>query len=404
MSKEEVEQNKNEKKKETPNIETNEKIKEEDKEEIKEVPFKLSNKPKKNAVLIERKTKKTKDELLINYDLTNLEYLPIETEEEYKSITTLIKNILLSSNLSFLIYAYSKIFGYLKSLFFTNLFFFIGIKILYKFLNTKSKKDELNIPKASLWKRLILFNLPELLIIFYYHRRKLTKINTAIYSLFTFLNEKISFIYNNNESQKFLIQVDQQNYNIFLMQKGPKDEHKFNKNDIMYINVPEVLEEECFFEKVIAYPNANFEDFDFDNLTKDEENMYQDIFTFINEIEKKIKEEDHFYGYLGTICSNLSYNNSANYNILNALILKCFSFLINELWINSRIKKKRKTLLKSKEKDFNEKNMNNGYFLAINDYVILLFQIKDEYKNFENSYNDINSKCKKLLKCYFDDV
>ena len=33
--------------------------------------------------------------------------------------------------------------------------------------------------------------------------------------------------------QKFLIQFDQQNYNIFLMEKGPKDEHKFNKDDII---------------------------------------------------------------------------------------------------------------------------------------------------------------------------
>ena len=108
--------------------------------EEKTPSFKPSDKPKKIAVLIERKTKKTENELLINYDLSSLEYLPIETEQEYNSITTLIKNILLSSNLSFLIYAYGKIFGYLKSLFFLNLFYFIGVKILYKFLNTKSPK------------------------------------------------------------------------------------------------------------------------------------------------------------------------------------------------------------------------------------------------------------------------
>ena len=369
--------------------------------EEKTPSFKPSDKPKKIAVLIERKTKKTENELLINYDLSNLEYLPIETEQEYNSITTLIKNILLSSNLSFLIYAYGKIFGYIKSLFFLNLFYFIGVKILYKFLNTKSPKENIE-EKAALWKRLLLFNIPELLIIFYYYKPKLTKINTSIYSLFTFLNEKISYFYNNDDSQKFLVQVDQQNYNIFLMQKGEKAEHKFKKEEIVYINKTEVLAEETFFEKVIAYPNADFEDFDFNNLNKDEEEMYQDIFTFINNNEKKIKEEYSFYKTISTICSNVSYNNCANFKILGGLALKAVSFGISEIYMNSQINKKRKTLLKNKEKEFNEKNMDKGYFLAVNEYVILLFKIKDEYKIFEKSYNDLNGKCKKLFNCYFD--
>ena len=46
--------------------------------------------------------------------------------------------------------------------------------------------------------------------------------------------------------------------------------------------------------------------------------------------------------------------------------------------------------------------MDKGYFLAVNEYVILLFKIKDEYKIFEKSYNDLNGKCKKLFNCYFD--
>ena len=354
-----------------------------------------------NAVLIQRKTEKKENEISISYDLTNLEKLNIKTEEEKNAITNLIKNILLSSNFSFLIYAYTKIFGYLKSLFLYNLFYFIGIKLIYKILNTSKEKENTE-PKAVLWKRLLLFNIPELLIIFYYRKRNLTKINTAIYSLFTYLNEKISFVFNSDDTKNYYCQVDQNNYNIFLIEKN-KDKEK--DGILFYINNPEVLAKDTFFESVIAYPNANFEDFDFNNLTQDEQEMYEEIFTFINDTEKKIKEEFSFYNTVGTISSNLAFNNSSNYNLRNALGLKIISFAILEIYLNSyKKRKRRKILLEEKERDFNEKNINKGYFLAVNEFVILLFRIKEEFRNYEESYNNLDKRCKKLMEKYFSKV
>jgi len=354
-----------------------------------------------NAVLIQRKTEKKENELSISYDLTNLEKLNIKTEEEKNAISNLIKNILLSSNFSFLIYAYTKIFGYLKSLFLYNLFYFIGIKLIYKILSTTKEKENTE-PKAALWKRLLLFNIPELLIIFYYRKRNLTKINTAIYSLFTYLNEKISFVFNSDDTKNYYCQVDQNNYNIFLIEKN-KDKEK--DGILFYINNPEVLAKDTFFESVIAYPNANFEDFDFNNLTQDEQEMYEEIFTFINDTEKKIKEEFSLYNTVGTICSNLAFNNSSNYNLRNALGLKIISFAILEIYLNSyKKRKRRKILLEEKERDFNEKNINKGYFLAVNEFVILLFRIKEEFRNYEESYNNLDKRCKKLMEKYFSKV
>lgn len=371
-------------------------------EEIEDEEEKEKNKSefrnKEKFVLIERKTEKKQNELLINYDLTNLAKLDIKTEEEKSEITKLINNILLSSNFSFMIYALSKIFGYLKSLVGYNLFYFIGIKLIYKLLN--SKKEDSIVPKASIWKRLLLFNLPELIIIFYYRKKRLSKVNTAIYTLFTYLNERICYVFNINEKNNFLCQVDQKDYNILLFEKG-----NIKSEDILYMNRPEILAQETFFDSVIAYPNANFEDFDFNNLTQEEENMYQDIFTFINEVEKKVKDEYRLYNNLGSICSNLSFNNSSNYKIVNALVLKLVSFLILEIYLSFFKKRKRRnTLFEEKEKEFNEKCMKNGYYLAVNEYVILLFKIKDEYKNFDESYNELHSKCRKLLKGYFAPV
>ena len=321
-----------------------------------------------NAVLFERKTEKKENEFSVSYDLTNLEKLNLKTDAEKNDITNLIKNILLSSNFSFLVYAYTKIFGYLKSLFLYNLFYFIGIKLIYKILNSSKEKENTE-PKAALWKRLLLFNLPELLIIFYYHKRNLTKINIAIYSLFTYLNERISFVFNSDDTKNYYCQVDQNNYNIFLIQKN-KDKKK--DKILFYINNPEVLAKDTFFDSVIAYPNANFEDFDFNNLTQDEQEMYEEIFTFINDTEKKIKEEFSLYNTVGTICSNLAFNNSSNFNLRNALGLKIASFVILEIYLNSfKKRKRRKILLEEKERDFNEKNIKKGYFLAVNEFVIL---------------------------------
>ena len=354
----------------------------------------------KKAILIERKTEKKENELLINYDLSNLQYLSIESEEERTEIKKLINNILLSSNFSFMIYAFNKIFGFLKSLLFYNIFYFIGIKLIYTIL--QSKNEEKVEPKAPIWKRLLLFNLPELIIIFYYHKRRLTKINTAIYSLFSYLNERISYVFNSNKNNNYLCQVDQNNYNIYLIEKKDND---LKKEDIIYMNKPEILAQDTFFDSVIAYPNFNFEDFDFNNLTQEEENMFQDIFTLINDIEKKIKEEYSLYNTIGTICSNISFNNSSNYNIMNALALKVVSFFILEIFLNAvKKRKKRNELLDEKEREFNEKNMKNGYFLAVNEYVILLFRIKEDFKNFDEAYNELYQKGQELLTFYFEPV
>ena len=227
--------------------------------------------------------------------------------------------------------------------------------------------------------------------------------------------EKITFIQFTRTNYNFLLsqkKIDQNKhsnlffiflfYNIYLIEKKDND---LKKEDIIYINKPEILAQDTFFDSVIAYPNFNFEDFDFNNLTQEEENMFQDIFTLINDIEKKIKEEYSLYNTIGTICSNISFNNSSNYNIMNALALKVVSFFILEIFLNVvKKRKKRNELLDEKEREFNEKNMKNGYFLAVNEYVILLFRIKEDFKNFDEAYNELYQKGQELLTFYFEPV
>ena len=65
-----------------------EKLNQEKEDEKKEYESELRT---KNAVLIERKDEKKEREILTTYDLTNLKYLDIKTEEEKSEIEKLIK-------------------------------------------------------------------------------------------------------------------------------------------------------------------------------------------------------------------------------------------------------------------------------------------------------------------------
>ena len=105
--------------------------------------------------------------------------------------------------------------------------------------------------------------------------------------------------------------------------------------------------------------------------------MFQDIFELINSIEKKIKSDNSFIRVIGTFIRNLSFSNSSTkFDIRYALGFKILAFIINEIYLNNNVcKTQREKLIKEKTKEFNQKNMANGYFLALNENVILLFRI-----------------------------
>ena len=356
---------------------------------------------KKMAILIQRKTKKTQNELSIGYDTEIVEKI-IQNDEERSNILKLVKNILLSCNITYIVYVASKIFGYLKSLFISNIFYFLIINYFFSWLNkekgkgkNKNKNKEI---KVSLWKRLILFNLPELLIIFLYHKKKLNKKGRSIFLLFAYLSERISYLFNTNSTNNYLCQIDQRNYDIYLIKK---EEDPKKNDEKIYLTNEELLSKDTFFDSVISYPNANFEDFDFNNLDKNEEDLFYNIFDLINDIEKKIKEENKFLKNISIFIGNLSYSFSTNYYVLYAMLLKIAGFLINEIILNNHDKSKRNILIKEKAKEFNHKNMDKGYFLGLNEDVILLFRIKDKYKSFDESYSILYEDCQNLFKHFF---
>lgn len=350
------------------------------------------------SILIERKSKKTKNELLISYDTSEIEKI-IENEEEKSNLLKIVKNILLSCNFSYLIYYKNKMFNFIYSLFYYNVFYFIFIKLLFDFLRERKKKEEKQI-ETSLWKKLFLFNIPELILIYFYHRKKYLKNKIAVSDLFTYLNERISYLFNQDKKNNYLCKVNQDNYNITLIKKN--GDTKIEENNF-YKNNEEYLSKETFFDSVISYANGEFGDFDFNNLEKNEEEMFQDIFELINDIEKKIKSDNSFIRAIGTFIRNLSFSNSSTkLNIKYSLGFKVLAYIINEVYLNNNVcKTQREKLIQKKTKEFNQKNMGNGYFLAINDNVILLFRIKEDYKNFDENYSRLYSDAQSLLNHYF---
>ena len=360
-----------------------------------------ANEPNKKILfLIKRKSEKTQNEVKISYETDVLERT-IENEEEKSNLMKLIKNILLSCNISYFIYATNKLFGYFKSLFLYNLVYFIGVNLIMKWVyKEKGKgKDKDTEKSPSLILSILLFNIPELLIIFLYHRKILRKTSRSVFLLFSYLNERISYIFNNDSYNNYICHVDQQTYDIYLIKKDQKNE----KEEQIYFTNEELLSKDTFFDSVIAYPNANFEDFDFNNLNETEEVLFQNIFDLINNIEKKIKEDNSIYSTICSFTGNLSYNFASKLKVLYSLGLKVGNFLLDQIYLNNyKVKNQRNNLIEEKTRDFNQKNMIKGYFLAINEYVILLFRIKEKYKSFDESYDTLYKESQNLFKQYFD--
>ena len=347
-----------------------------------------------DAIIMKKIHKREKDDDVSNsYDTSQIDSLSIETEEKER-LLKLSKKVLLAHSSAHSISALKKLFGYIKSLFITNIFYFLIFGKLFSFI-FKTKKEEKK--HASIWLRLLLLNIPELIIIFFYRRKIIGKMYRALNALFCYLTNKIIYLYNSDSKNMCFCQLDEK-YNIYVLKKNGELEQKVDYSN----NNKEFLAKETCFESVIAYPNCNFEDFDFKNLTKDEEKIVQEIFSLINNVENKVNEVGFLPKIVGYFAGNLSYKYSSELLVLKSLGAKLISFFLRDILLEKKKTKKRNELFQERVKDFNQKNMNNGYFLVLNNDVILLFKIKEEYKSFDEHYSQLYDEGENLLKHFFN--
>ena len=347
-----------------------------------------------DAIIMKKIHKREKgDDVSNSYDTSQIDSLSIETEEKER-LLKLSKKVLLAHSSAHSISALKKLFGYIKSLFITNIFYFLIFGKLFSFI-FKTKKEEKK--HASIWLRLLLLNIPELIIIFFYRRKIIGKMYRALNALFSYLTNKIIYLYNSDSKNMCFCQLDEK-YNIYVLKKNGELEQKVDYSN----NNKEFLAKETCFESVIAYPNCNFEDFDFKNLTKDEEKIVQEIFSLINNVENKVNEVGFLPKIVGYFSGNLSYKYSSELLVLKSLGAKLISFFLRDILLEKKKTKKRNELFQERVKDFNQKNMNNGYFLVLNNDVILLFKIKEEYKSFDEHYSQLYEEGENLLKHFFN--
>ena len=347
-----------------------------------------------DAIIMKKIHKREKgDDVSNSYDTSQIDSLSIETEEKER-LLKLSKKVLLAHSSAHSISALKKLFGYIKSLFITNIFYFLIFGKLFSFI-FKTKKEEKK--HASIWLRLLLLNIPELIIIFFYRRKIIGKMYRALNALFSYLTNKIIYLYNSDSKNMCFCQLDEK-YNIYVLKKNGELEQKVDYSN----NNKEFLAKETCFESVIAYPNCNFEDFDFKNLTKDEEKIVQEIFSLINNVENKVNEVGFLPKIVGYFAGNLSYKYSSELLVLKSLGAKLISFFLRDILLEKKKTKKRNELFQERVKDFNQKNMNNGYFLVLNNDVILLFKIKEEYKSFDEHYSQLYEEGENLLKHFFN--
>ena len=131
-------------------------------------------------------------------------------------------------------------------------------------------------------------------------------------------------------------------------------------------------------------------------LTK-QKKLIAAIFLFITNIEKKILNENSVSLAATYSLKVYSFSKCAEIEIILGILLIIALIFLEKFYDKPNLKKGKDNEMEIAIKDFNKNNMNNGYFLSVNDSVILLFRIKDEFKSYDESYNSLVDKSKEIL-------
>lgn len=345
---------------------------------------------KRTPLFIRRKMERVKTRLNLEYIIDPIEKEAID-ESEKQDLIKFTNNILVSCNLNYYVYVVKEIINYFKSLFLCNLFYFIIISnaLCRLFISV----DE----PSPLWKRIIFLNLSDIIIILPYKIYNYLKNTSSINRIFAFLAEKICYEFNKDKNNKYNSYVEKEEYNILLYPKTEKEEDNY----IPFMNSNYVLSKDIFFDRVIAYPNEDFLEFDYSNIEENEKLMMNEIFKFISDINQKVKNNNWISLYMTRLAYHYSCIKCSQYFIIEGLLYKIVHLLLLIFWDNPQIKNETNELINLRVKEFNEKNISNGYFLAVSESVVLLFRIKDNYKNDNETYDILYEKSQHILNKEF---
>ena len=347
-----------------------------------------------------------KDDSKNIYDLKPLDNIDCQKEsKKFSNLLKLVKLIALSSNNSF--YNQQKIFAkkLLYSFLFYNMFFFSVVQIIcfivsYFWPDSNTVRYYMdyayyNSPKFLLY-RFIYFNFPQLFVFVAFRITRIYLKNKSIINKMNLVNEKYQYTFNNIPNNNIFCKEIKKNFDLHFIIKNNKNK---NNSFITYKHQLVLLQDKSFYEHLIIYPTESY--FPFSNLLSNEEMEFfiniRQSFIHNNLILEKIKVDDipHKY-YIKTINTIFGLFAMKKCSIL--LLLIKISFYIFDFILDLVLIERNQLIgLKKWEKNINNEILNKGYFLDLNNDIIVIYKIKEEYSSLKYDYQFFCKESQKLM-------
>ena len=322
-------------------------------------------------------------------------------KDKYRiSILRIVKKTLLGTNFCFWYSKHDAIISAALNFVVINICFILFPKILFKSIpkiqQTKvistDEKNNISVfseepsKKSKIFLRVLISNILDLIclsILVFGYKRKQKKISKYMkkYTQCSLISEN----YKIKKHYHCLISKDD-NFNIEIHKSKKVNNNKFENKNI-------------FFEYVINLPNIRFlSNYLYRKIfSLKEKEIIDKIMMISNEIEYKYKKKFVNFLFLTIgfmlILSFMGLMKEKNkYEFFNYL-----GILLLSLFVQNDIYSKNKKEQLNRISELSEEYLNDGYFIYINEYMISIFYLKEEYKN-DESLDNIKQLNENLIK------
>ena len=341
------------------------------------------------------------------YDLSLLDNIKTFSDDKRLDLLILIKKVILSSNNSYYFFFLSKLKKEFLILILKNLAFFCVINQIFNIIQFFSEDSILAKKYFKLFpndniklkiNRVLIFIIPELIILLLYKFPKYLRKNKSILSLMHYINERYQYAFNNNDENDLICKVNNDNkFDIHIFIKKYFDT---NNNLKLYSNPIKSLSKNIFFDYVIIYSNNILSKFNYMMCNNKEIEIIIKIFYEIKKFEKNFEKNNKnnlIYKLITIPLKSIIELKGIKYNIIIILFLKTILLLFEVYLEKINIDDIKLIHYENIKKKINSEIVKNGYFFDLNNDIIILYRIKTEYSSMEDNYNYLCSESRKLL-------
>ena len=305
------------------------------------------------------------------YDLSKIDMLgDIDPSKKYYLLIA-IKKILLCTNKYVDICNIKEILQYCLMSFIIFIIYIVIISPIIK-IYLLTEEESISLDEFNVIKKFYYYWCSQMIeiifrLIFMYYRKKKVM--------------RIFMHYANNEIKKvkkyFNIKIDENNFDLRICE-----------NKDLYYNYKSINEDDYFYQYVICYPNVRYYNWDKKILNIEEELISTEVKYHIQAIEDDSLMNSSYVAIIIGIIYILSFY------CLTLGKLKMFFFHMFVLFFFTKvmsfvISSKMKEKFISKEEDMSKLYIKRGYFINFSSCVILIFKLKDIYKDSGKEENEI---------------